>query len=292
MSYIATGLSKQIAVDRLFTVHYFEYTKDYRFAGEAHDFWECVYVDRGEVVVTAGEEELCLTRGEILFHQPNEWHTLRANGAVAPNLVVLSFSSPSPAMQAFSGFRVSINNRAKALIAAIVRESESVFRTPLGDPTTKKMEKREVVPLGAEQLIGAYIEELLILLLRAEGERQKTPMRHRAEGDLCDLLVAYMQKNLDKNLTLADLTRYAGVSESTVKAAFRARMGRGAMTCFIEMKMAAAKTHIREGHYNLTQIADQLGYDSIHYFSRRFRLLYGMSPSEYARSIKAIEEQA
>ena len=100
-----------------------------------------------------------------------------------------------------------------------------------------------------------------------------------------------MQKNLDKNLTLGDLARYAGVSESTIKAAFRDHIGQGALAYFIGMKMAAAKVYIREGDYNLTQIADRLGYNSIHYFSRRFRLLYGMSPTEYARSIKAIGEE-
>lgn len=290
MHYVATKLQKDIHVDELFTVHYFEYRKDYRFAGEAHDFWECVYIDRGEAIISAGDEEFALTRGEIYFHQPNEWHTLRANGAVAPNIVVLSFSTSSSLMQAFCGFRTTVNNRAKSLIAAIIRESETVFVTPLGDPMLSQMIKRESAPVGAEQLIAAYLEELLILLLRAEGERPKTPIRYRAEGDLCDTLIAYMQKNLDKNLTLADLSRYAGVSESTVKAAFHDHIGQGALAYFIGMKMAAAKVYIREGDYNLTQIADRLGYNSIHYFSRRFRLLYGMSPTEYARSIKAIGE--
>ncbi|MBQ8859401.1 MAG: AraC family ligand binding domain-containing protein, partial [Clostridia bacterium] len=80
MSYVGTKLHKEISVEELYTVHYFEYSNTYRYPGESHDFWECVYVDRGEVVITAGEEELCLSRGEILFHAPNEWHTLRANG--------------------------------------------------------------------------------------------------------------------------------------------------------------------------------------------------------------------
>ena len=93
MRYEGTELFHDIAIDKLYTVHYFEYSKSYTYPGETHDFWECVYVDRGEIIVTAGEREIRLARGEILFHEPNEWHTLRANGIVAPNLVVLSFSS-------------------------------------------------------------------------------------------------------------------------------------------------------------------------------------------------------
>ncbi len=290
MPYIGTKLQKDIQIDELFTVHYFEYQKDYRFSGEAHNFWELVYIDRGEAIITAEEEEFILSRGEIYFHRPNEWHNLRANGEVAPNIVVISFSSHSPAMKAFEAFRTYATNRAKTLIAAVVKESETLFSNPLGDPATKQMKKREDATVGAEQLIAAYIEELLILLLRDERERPKTPLRYRAEGDLCDTLIAYMQKNIDRNLTLEELAHYAGVSESTVKTAFRDHMGQGALAYFIRLKMETAKIYIREGGYNLTQIADRLGYTSIHYFSRRFHLLYGMSPTEYARSIKAIGE--
>ena len=99
-----------------------------------------------------------------------------------------------------------------------------------------------------------------------------------------------MQKTLSVSLTLADLARYSGVSESTIKALFHARAGMGATAYFIRMRIKAAKTYIREGNYNLTQIAELLGYDSIHYFSRQFRTVTGMAPSEYARSIRAIEK--
>lgn len=291
MAYVGTKLQKELSIEELYTVHYFEYSSTYRYPGEKHDFWECVYVDRGEVVITAGEEELCLSRGEILFHAPNEWHTLRANGTVAPNLVVLSFSSHSPIMESFRGFRASLDNRGKALISSIIRESEEVFSTPLGDPSTKQLEKRAERPFGGEQMILSRIEELLVLLLRAEREGQRPALRRHAEGSICEQMIAYMRENLDKNLSLAALSRFAGVSESTVKAIFRAGTGKGALAYFIDLKMDTAKTYIREGRYNVTEIAELLGYESIHYFSRRFRLRFGMSPSEYAQSIKAIEEK-
>jgi len=47
---------------------------------------------------------------------------------------------------------------------------------------------------------------------------------------------------------------------------------------------------IRNGKFNFSQIAEQLGYSSIHYFSRQFKKVTDMSPSEYASSVKAITE--
>ena len=48
---------------------------------------------------------------------------------------------------------------------------------------------------------------------------------------------------------------------------------------------------IRNQHMNFSQIADSLGYSSIHYFSRQFKKITGLTPSQYASSIKALSEK-
>lgn len=290
MEYIGQALESEISIDKLYTIHYFEYGKRYAFPGERHDFWECVYVDRGEIIVTAREREVRLCRGEILFHEPNEWHTLRANGQVAPNLVVFSFSSDSPAMEYFRERHFRIGQRARALIGAVLREAGALFATPLGNPATHEMLRQEGAPRGTAQLIRLHLEELLLVLLREDHTPPETPARRVAEGDLYAHLCAYMQAHIGERMTLSDLGREGGVSESTVKAVFRRRAGCGAMAFYARMRVEAARTYIREGNYNLSEIADLLGYESIHYFSRQFRRICGMSPSEYSRSVRALED--
>lgn len=39
MTYIKTTLKREIAIDSIITIHYFEYMKDFVFHGESHDFW-------------------------------------------------------------------------------------------------------------------------------------------------------------------------------------------------------------------------------------------------------------
>ena len=46
MSYVKVALNESISVDCLYTIHYFEYTNNFYFSGEAHDFWEFIYVDK------------------------------------------------------------------------------------------------------------------------------------------------------------------------------------------------------------------------------------------------------
>ena len=80
MTYIKTTLKREIAIDSIITIHYFEYMKDFVFHGESHDFWEFLYVDQGSVIVQAGENHFRMEAGDIIFHEPNEFHAVRSVG--------------------------------------------------------------------------------------------------------------------------------------------------------------------------------------------------------------------
>ncbi|MEG2044897.1 MAG: AraC family ligand binding domain-containing protein, partial [Clostridia bacterium] len=73
MEYIGTKLEEKISIKKLYTIHYFEYSKNYVFTGEAHNFWEMMFVDKGEVIVTAKDKTYKLKTGEMIFHEPNEF---------------------------------------------------------------------------------------------------------------------------------------------------------------------------------------------------------------------------
>ncbi len=96
-----------------------------------------------------------------------------------------------------------------------------------------------------------------------------------------------MQENVAGNLTFAQVCRYSAQSATNLKTVFKSVTGMGVMEYYRKLKIDAAKRLMREGHHNITQIADQLGYTSVHYFSRHFKRATGMTPSEYSLSIQA-----
>ncbi len=101
MNYKPILLNNEFLVEKLYTIHYFEYMNDFSFQGESHNFWEFLYVDKGAVEITAGSFSHRLEKGEIVFHQPNEFHKVTADGKIAPNLIVVSFECKSPHMDFF-----------------------------------------------------------------------------------------------------------------------------------------------------------------------------------------------
>lgn len=165
MAYLPLLPQRPIHVHEIYTVHYFEYAGSYAFSGESHDFWELLYVDRGTLRVTAGDQVWELSRGQMIFHAPGEFHALSATG-VAPDLVVVSFGCNSPDMNFFQGLITTAGEAERALLARIVEESTAAFSTPLDDPSTQSLQRREISPFGGEQLVCAALEELLIRLIR------------------------------------------------------------------------------------------------------------------------------
>ena len=75
------------------------------------------------------------------------------------------------------------------------------------------------------------------------------------------------------------------LSPTAMKTLFRENFGMGAMDYFSRCKIDCAKHLIRENELNFSQISDYLGYSSIQYFSRRFKEITGMTPSEYMASV-------
>ena len=161
MEYGSVFLTPTIQIEKIVTIHYYEYGSHYHFSGESHDFWEFLCVDKGELNVTAGDRDYALSRNNIIFHKPNEFHCLSANHKVAPNLVVIAFFCDSPQMDFFRDKLLSIDNFERGLLAQIILEARNVFSDPLDDPMLKQMHKREVIPPGAEQFTASPAAALL-----------------------------------------------------------------------------------------------------------------------------------
>lgn len=115
-------------------------------------------------------------------------------------------------------------------------------------------------------------------------------IKQKADGELFTQIRTYMETHINENLTIEILCKSNSVGRSQLQKLFRTRSGYGAIEYFSRMKVELAKQMIREHHYNFTQIADALGFSSIHYFSRQFKKITGMTPSEYASSIMALSE--
>ncbi|GLC31026.1 AraC family transcriptional regulator [Clostridium omnivorum] len=293
MSYVKTLLKEEFNIKEIVTVHYFEFAKNYIYEGESHNFWEFVYVDKGEVEIMADTNGYKLNQGEIIFHKPNEFHNLWANGKVAPNLIVISFYCNSPSMAFFENKILSADDANRKLLSNIVKEARNAFSSDLSESELKKLEFRDNVIFGCEQLIKIYLEEFLINLVRRDKSitkevRLSSSVKERSDNNMTTKIIGFLQDNINNNLTFEDVCKFSNMSKTNLKTVFKEKTGTGVIEYFKSLKIEEAKRLIREEEMNFTQIADILGYSSIHYFSRHFKKATGMTLSDFAYSVKSL----
>ena len=207
-------------------------------------------------------------------------------------MVVVTFKSTSAAMHGFDERIFKTGSVQRTLLSRIIDETSAAFDTPLSDLITPKLHRRKDAPFGSEQLIKLHLTEFLLSLLRNDASPALSSLKRNLDSGLFSDIVSFLDSSIGKKVTLDDIARYAGISKTAVKQLFREQAGCGACEYFVRMKIDRAKTYIREDNYNFTQIAEILGYDSIHYFSRQFKKYVNMSPTEYAGSICALTGEA
>ena len=285
------GFEKIFNIEKLITIFYMEFSKDFEYDGESHDFWEMVYIDKGEMVCTADKNRFVLKSGELTFHKPNEFHNLSGNKSIAPNVSIMTFETKSREMKYFEGKIFKLNSEEKALLSMLFSEGLSAFRlVDEKNPLLQNLKKIEGSPIGAEQITKNLLEIFLIKLRRNKEMLTKHKRRsYRINGveipyELKAIL-DYLEENLDKKISVASVAEHFGKSESTVKNLFSTYQDGGIIKYFNSLKINEAKKLIREGNFNMSQIADRLGFDNPQYFSKFFRTGTGMSPSEYKASI-------
>ena len=296
MDFYKYPITRLFDIPQIVTIHYFEYGKDFIFAGESHDFWEFLCVDKGEVTVTADNATHTLKKGSIIFHKPGQFHSVATNGVIAPNLVVISFVCHSPAMHFFEDRILQLGEPERNLLATIIAEAADAFSTPLDNPYTRQLYGNPRQCPGAEQMIQLSLEHFLISLYRkgtsAVSDSQLTKsVKLKRDDETFRHIQAYMEDHLSQGLTIDQICHDNLIGPSQLQKLFHSKCGCGIIEYFSHMKITRAKELIREKNMNFTQIADYLGYASIHYFSRQFKKIAGMTPSEYALSIKALSEK-
>jgi AraC-like DNA-binding protein len=195
-------------------------------------------------------------------------------------------------MKLFENKLFCLNDQERNWMAGIMKHGFAAYHPPFDQPRIHDLIKREDAPFGSEQLLRIHLE-LLLLSLASRGEalpqsnRLSLAAAERSEDELLKRTIAYMEEQVCSNLTLEELCTRFHVGQSRLSALFKERLGLSVMKTYKNLKIERVKLMIREERCNFTEIAEQLGYNSIHTFSRHFKTAVGMTPTEYAKTVKA-----
>jgi AraC family transcriptional regulator len=97
---------------------------------------------------------------------------------------------------------------------------------------------------------------------------------------------SYMEANLGARIYLATLARVAGLSRCHFARQFRLRTGESPMGLLLRLRIERAKTLLEQNGSKMSDVAATLGFADQSHFTRKFRRLVGMTPTEYRNQLK------
>jgi len=94
-------------------------------------------------------------------------------------------------------------------------------------------------------------------------------------------VVKYIHNNLSQELSLTKLSEYTMLSNNYLSRIFKEHMGINLVDYVTKCRMTKAAEMLTETRLPVEQIARALGYNTPHYFSKRFRENYGLTPNQF-----------
>lgn len=289
------GVSQtEFRVGRLHAFYYDELTRSLHWSKQKRNVWEAVFVVAGQADIhTSCGGRMLMSEGQFLLCEPDVLRAVHAADPRFPSkLMIFSFDFHAVPLPHLHLRLFRLEKEERLLLGELIQEGLRAFSNR-GIQRSGPGAVSTAVPYGCEHLIGTYMELLFIRLLRRY--ESTAPVEPKAEclqasfhnalysNDLVERIIDFMRSNLTQNLTMDDICDTFYISKTRLKKLFKESTGIGVMQCFNQMKIEEAKSIICEATHNYTEIAERLGYSSIHYFSNRFKKATGMPPTEYAR---------
>ena len=213
----------------------------------------------------------------------------RADGVSAATFFVISFVCNSESMEHFNDKQIRVPIKLRSLISSIIDEGQKTFDMPFNNSDSKEIYLLPSGVVGGQQMVRNYLEQLLILFLRDENSLRNGNIT-TSRGLMKEDVVKRMKRKLDEtaytDIKVKDFCREMQYSKTYLSKIFLKNYGYTLNEYINKVKISEAKKLICEQRYTFAQIAEMLCFRDPFYFSKVFRRVTGMSPSEYKKSIK------
>ena len=264
-------VERKLRVDGLYTFFYQEKEQGFLFSGESHPMPELTYVDQGSLHSVVDGVEITLKQGDLVVYGPDQWHMQYADIGVAPRFVTISFDLSGSDLTPLLNRKIKAPQNVVSLLQNMLREQESM-------------------DVYSGDVILTGLTQVLILLLRdasnPRDQKLQTANSVHSENEIIRQAQQFISTHIREKLSVPLVARQVDVSPSYLTALFHKKLQISPGEYIRRTKLQESKQMIRENNLNFTEIAAALQYSTVHHFSRQFKDKFGITPTEYAKSVR------
>ncbi|MDD6466830.1 MAG: AraC family transcriptional regulator [Erysipelotrichaceae bacterium] len=257
-------------IPEIYAYYYQIRHSDYFFAGEEHSYWELTYIDNGQLVTEVDGIAYELKTFDLMIYTPHQFHSQQAFEGTPCSYITIMFDMDLKDPTPFQNKIFHLNKDTHRILNNFM-----------------KLAATDQSPYSKDLLL-CYLKELLVYLIQPvknDVPITEMPIQQQSENDLLNDIIQYINENIFEPLAIDEICKTFLISRSSLQTLFREQLNMAPKQYINELKLSKSKFMIKEGKYTISEITVALGFGSIHYFSRKFKQRYGITPTDYAKTI-------
>lgn len=258
-------IQSHIRVKEILACFYQHRKPNYLFSSSSHSYYEFTYVDAGKLYTVVDDKEYILHSSQCMVYYPNQKHRQYTNASSGCSCLTILFEMDIDTPD-------SLKNK-------IIFASQ-----PLRIEMKRFINEIQLNTWLHQEMALILLQRILIQALW-EQRSSKKESRELVTDDELEPILLYIENHMDKDISVEELCRIFSVSRSSLQSMFRNDLNLTPKQYIADVNMKRAKLLLQEHRYTISEIAYQLGYHSLYYFSRKFKAYFGISPSEYTKSL-------
>ena len=251
-----------------------KYGGDWHSVPHTHNHAELFYIVGGKGQFLIEDQLYPVNTNHLVIINPNVTHTEVSLNAQPLEYIVLGID----------GVELSISENSNGQFC-ILDHFESMDITSCLRNILREMELKQP---GYEDICQAFMEILIIRLMRSTGLSVPTEPQNSVGNHQCAAVRRYIDHHFKESLTLDQLAEEAHMNKFYLSHAFKQEYGISPINYMISRRLEESKYLLAETDLSMSQIAQLLGFSSLSYFSQVFRKTQGLSPMEYRQDNKRI----
>lgn len=243
----------------------------------SHPFWELVYIRKGGGTVYFGNQEDEFTFCTGWLFPPGVHHRFvnTVNQRVEHLYIGFSFELSVESEQGvdFAAMRLTDLSGGTVIEKKLQELSEFLRQFP----------KEYSLRLKQEQVFEILVG---VIKLIAPSSLTVNPGKNMQWMIQAEKAKRHLEANLHRSVSVREVAGLFYLSPHYFGETFKKSTGMSIKEYHNSLRMTKAARLIQENELNITEIAETLGFESIHYFSRKFKQFHNVSPANYRKKDK------
>lgn len=272
--------------------------KSFSLAGEWMDYDHVfTYIEQGEAEFFLDGVKYQVKEGDILLMPPFMAHIIRSTSEVPLIQYIIHFDLYYDEERS-SWKDQTITEERRSVVEKEMQLASTIPISRLTLPDRLELKKRFLIMqkeflakrLGYSLVLKGICLELLVLFMKGQvGSNYKEGKMTKGWVFIENTIKFINERFWDPELDNHTISEHVGISTNHLSFLFKDQLGITIHKYLTHIRIEQSKIHMIEGSQTLTAIAERVGFSSIYLFSRSFKAMVGVMPSQFMAMNSDIE---